>query len=156
MGALISIFSNQFKAPQGWSFEACCQWALYLMCKSLPYYLHLVHSHWPAGRQSCLMTGDGRSSLVIECRNSNPTILGSIPWWGRVKDGFSVPPSQHLCRLLCAWPPFVCKAHTQMCVHVKDPVAICRKRVGLKASGMDTQKHCTQEQTNQKSWVVPY
>ena len=27
-GALISIFPNQFKAPQGWSFGACCQWAL--------------------------------------------------------------------------------------------------------------------------------
>ena len=26
-GALISVFPNQFKAPQGRSFEACCQWA---------------------------------------------------------------------------------------------------------------------------------
>ena len=27
-GAFISIFPNKFKAPQGWSFETYCQWAL--------------------------------------------------------------------------------------------------------------------------------
>ena len=43
IGTFISIFPNQFKAPQGWIFEACCQWALYLMRKSLlPYYLYLL------------------------------------------------------------------------------------------------------------------
>ena len=27
--------------------------------------------------------------------------------------------------------------------HVKDPVSICRKRVGITAGGMETRKHCT-------------
>ena len=74
----------------------------------------------------------------------NPKTLGSIPWWGRVRHIFSVPPTQLLCRLVCAWPPFVCAARTQICVHVKDPISICRKRVGLTAGGMETRKHCTQ------------
>ena len=29
IGAFISIFPNQLKAPQGWNFEACCQWTLF-------------------------------------------------------------------------------------------------------------------------------
>ena len=29
-----------------------------------------------------------------------------------------------------------------MCAHVKDPISICRKRVGLTAGGMVTQKYC--------------
>ena len=82
----------------------------------------------------------------LESPNSNLKTLGSIPWRGRVRDNFSVPPSQLLCRLLCAYPPFVCTAHTQMCPHVKDPISMCRKRVGLTASDMETQKHCTQKE----------
>ena len=35
-------------------------------------------------------------------------------------------------------------ARTQICAHVKDPTSICCKRVGLTASDMETQKHCTQ------------
>ena len=49
----------------------------------------------------------------------------------------SVPPSQLVCR-------FVCTARTQMCAHVKDPISISRKRLGLTAGSMETRKHCTQ------------
>ena len=38
IGAFISIFPNQFKAPQGCSFDSC-----YLMCRSLPCCLHLLY-----------------------------------------------------------------------------------------------------------------
>ena len=37
------------------------------------------------------------------------------------------------------------KARTQMCAHVKDPIAICRKSVGLTDGGTETRTHCTQE-----------
>ena len=40
---------------------------------------------------------DGRRSS-----NANPKTLGSIPWRGRVSTSFSIPPSQLLCRLVCA------------------------------------------------------
>ena len=56
-------------------------------------------------------TGDGAQWLVSW--NSNPKTLGLIPWWGRVRDSFSIPLSQLLCRLVCAWPPFVYSARTQ-------------------------------------------
>ena len=72
-------------------------------------------------------------------------ILRSIPCRCRVRNSFSVPPIPLLCKLVCAWPPpppFVCTARTQMCAHVKDAVSICRKRVGLTADGMETQKLC--------------
>ena len=34
----------------------------------------------------------------------------------------------------------------QVCAHVKDPMSICRKRVGITAGGVqsETQKYCTQ------------
>ena len=35
-------------------------------------------------------------------------------------------------------------ARTQIYAHVKDPISICYKRLGLTAGGMKTQKHCTQ------------
>ena len=64
----------------------------------------------------------------LERQSCNPKTLGSIPWRRRVRDSEST--------LVCAWPPFVCTACTQMCVHVKDPISICRKRVGFTAGGM--------------------
>ena len=71
-----------------------------------------------------------------------------------VKDHlFSVHPSQLLCRLVCARHPFVCMGCTQLWVHVKDPISICRKRVGLTAGGTQTWIHCTQEQ---EIWVALY
>ena len=54
---------------------------------------------------------DGCQWLVR--RTSYPKTLGSIPWWGRVRGRFSIPPSQLLCRLVCAWPPFMCTARTR-------------------------------------------
>ena len=60
-------------------------------------------------------------------------------------DNFSVSPSQRLCRLVCAWQPFLCIARTQVCVHIKDSTSICCKKVSLTASGMETRKYCTQE-----------
>ena len=44
----------------------------------------------------------------------------------------------------CALSPFVCTARTQMCAHVKDPIPICRKWVGLTAGDIEKRKHCTQ------------
>ena len=69
---------------------------------------------------------------------------------------FSIPLSQLLCRLVCAQLPFVCMTRIQICVHVKDPISICHKRVGLIASGVEIQKHCTQGKRKKRSWVAPY
>ena len=77
----------------------------------------------------------------LEHRNSNPKTLGPIPWWGRVRTGFSIPPSQLLCRLVCAWPLFMCTTCTQICAHIKGSISICCKRAGPTAGGMETQKH---------------
>ena len=55
---------------------------------------------------------------------SNPKTLGSIPWRGKVRNSFSVPPSELLCTLARAWPPFVCTACIQICEYVKDPTSI--------------------------------
>ena len=46
---------------------------------------------------------------------------------------------------LCLTPLFVYTARTHICTHVKDPISICRKRVGLAACDIETRKHCTQE-----------
>ena len=98
--------------------------------------------------------GDLAQWLVHQ--NSNLKNLGLIPWRGKVCTSFYIPPSpsQLLCRLVCAWPPFVHATCTQIWIHVKDPIFICHKRVGLIliANGMDTRKQSTQE----KSWVAPY
>ena len=89
----------------------------------------------------------------LMCRDSNLSTLHSIPWWGRVRNIFFVPPSQLLCKLLCAWPPFVCAARTLICVHVKEPISICGKR----ASQLVIWKHKnTAHRKKQKSWVAPY
>ena len=49
----------------------------------------------------------GNVAQWLERRNSNPKTLGSIPRRGRVGGTFSVPPSQLLCRRVCAChPPF--------------------------------------------------
>ena len=48
----------------------------------------------------------------------------------------------------------MCTARTQIYTHVKDPISICYKRVGITANGVETQKHCTQGKGG--SWVVPY
>ena len=97
-------------------------------------------------------SGDVAQWLVR--RNSYPKTLGSIPWRGKGRGQFfSVPQSQHLCRLVCACPPpppppllRVYGTHPQICAHVKDFISICRKRVGLIDGGMETRKHCIQEE----------
>ena len=33
-------------------------------------------------------------------------------------------------------------ARTNICAHVKHPISICRKRIGLAAGGMATHKYC--------------
>ena len=77
----------------------------------------------------------------------------SEPWWGRVRKSFVIPPNQ--LRLVYAWPPpplFVCKARTQICAHVKDPISFCRKRISLTAGSMETSKHCTpRKKTEEKN-----
>ena len=42
----------------------------------------------------------------------------------RVRSGFSVPPSQLLCRLVCAWATFMCTARTQIWHTLKIPYYI--------------------------------
>ena len=44
-------------------------------------------------------------------------------------------------------PYFACTACTKICGHVKDPIFICCKRVGLTDSGMETRKLYTREKT---------
>ena len=38
-----------------------------------------------------------------------------------------------------------CTARIRMCAHVKDPISIWRKRLGLTAGGIKTRKHFTGE-----------
>ena len=71
-------------------------------------------SDWTA----VLQPGDGGRSSVVRALEFKSKTLGSIPWWGRVQGSFSIPLSQLLCRLVCAWPPFACMACTQICAHV--------------------------------------
>ena len=92
----------------------------------------------------------------MESQILNPKTLGSILWRVRVRDSFSVPPSQLLYRLVCAWPHFMCTTHTQICVHIKDPISICCTRVGLTAGGTKTQKRVLTEKKSKKVWVAPY
>ena len=63
--------------------------------------------------------------------------------WQRVGQYVFVPSSELLCKLVCVWPSFVCTARTQICSHVKSHVSICCKRVGIRAGGTETRKHCT-------------
>ena len=42
---------------------------------------------------------------------------------------------------VCLTPLRVYSTHQNICAHVKDPISICRKRVGLTAGGMKTRKH---------------
>ena len=55
----------------------------------------------------------------LESRISSPKTVGSIPWRSRVRNSFSVPPSQILCRLVCVWPPLpptLSARHASTCV----------------------------------------
>ena len=88
-------------------------------------------------RRFSLVQNRGCSSVVRESefKSEDP---GFDPMVGQGEEQvFCPPPSQLLCRLVCAWPPFVCTW--------KDPVSICRNRVGLTSCGMETRKHCTED-----------
>ena len=58
---------------------------------------------WVTTAKGQLLMGD--VAQWLERQTSNRKTLGSIPWLGRMRYSFSVPPSQLLCRLVCAWPP---------------------------------------------------
>ena len=64
-----------------------------------------------------------RGSLVkaLGCKSSGQ---GSIPGRDRVKDRFSVLPSQHSCRLVNTRLAFVRTTRTMIVAHVKDPMSI--------------------------------
>ena len=72
---------------------------------------------------------------------------------------FSIPcPSEstlvQTCLYLPPLPPS-CLQHTHnFCAHVKDPIFICRKRVGLTAGGMQDTKTRTTGKQKEKSWVA--
>ena len=88
-------------------------------------------------------------------RNSNPKTLGSIPWWGGVRDMFVCPSQTVLVQTcLCLTLPRVRTTRTHIYAHVKDPTSICRKSVGLTGGGMHTRKHCIQGKKT--SWIAPY
>ena len=73
-------------------------------------------------------------------QNSNPK-RGLIPWW----TVFLSLRVNSCADLFVPDPSFMCTARTQICAHVKNPISICRKRVGITAGGMETRKHCTQD-----------
>ena len=54
--------------------------------------------------------------------------------------------------------PFMSTARTQIGPHVKDPISICCKRVGLTTGGMETRKNYVLERfcVLLKSWVAPF
>ena len=84
----------------------------------------------------------------LESRSSNPKTLGSIRLG--VEQGEEqvcyVRPSQLFVQTsLCLTPLSSVRHSPKMCAHVKDPKSIYRKRVGLRAGGMETRKYCTQE-----------
>ena len=89
---------------------------------------------WPILLPTCLA---GDVAQWLETRKSNPKTQGSIPWWGKCEGHFFLCSSEST--LVCTrQASFVCTARTQMCAHVKDPIYICRKRVGLTAGGIET------------------
>ena len=122
---LCSVFDDALRVvwAMSWNTRACVLWM---------FQLHYRHYHRPMLDVVAIQEGN----------YSYPKTLGLIPWRGKVKNSFSVPPSRLLCRLICAGPLFVCTACNQICVYVTDPVSVCRKRVGLTACGMLTQKYC--------------
>ena len=85
-----------------------------------------------------------RSSVVSEW---NP---GFDPLEGQGEAQIFCPSESTLVQpCLCLNPLRVC-ARTQICAHVKDPISTCRKKVGLTAGGIKTQKHCTQGKKTKK------
>ena len=99
----------------------------------------------------------GRTSVVreLEFKSVDP---GFDPLAGQGGVQFFWPASESTLVQTCFVPdpPFVCTARIKTCAHVKDPILICRKRVGLKAVGIETRKHCTQEKQKKKKKLQYY
>ena len=75
-------------------------------------------------------------SSVVAHQTSNPKTVCSVPWWGRVRNSFSVSPESTLVQTYLCLTLYMCTAHTEMCAHIKDPLSICCRRVGHTTSGM--------------------
>ena len=85
----------------------------------------------------------GDVAQELERRTSNLKALGSILWQC---EGHIFCPCESILEqtCLCRTPtPPSLPSCTQMCAYVKDPIAMCCKRLGLTADGLITQKHCT-------------
>ena len=68
-------------------------------------------------------------------------------------DSCSITPRQLLCRRVCAsWPTCMCTARTQSRAHIKDPISIYRKSVGLSSV---VWKHENTAHRKKRSWVSP-
>ena len=84
-----------------------------------------------------LYVGTGGRSSVVRASEFKSEDSGFDPLaGGMVRKSVSVPSGQLLRRLVCAWPPFVCKVRTQICTHAKDLISMCRKR----ADGQGSQR----------------
>ena len=81
-----------------------------------------------------LMCPDGGRSSVVRTSEFKPEEPGFDPLAGQTAS-FSIPPCQLVQTHLCLIP---------LCVYGKDLISICRKRGGLTAGDMESQKHCTQ------------
>ena len=92
----------------------------------------------------------------LERRNSNTKTLDLIPWRGRVKGSFFLSLRVNSCAdLFVPNAPFARTARTQICAHVKDPLSISRKRVGLTTAVMVTQKQCIYTRlVSNSNWVA--
>ena len=86
---------------------------------------------------SCHM--GGRSSVVraSEFKSEDP---GFDPLAGQDNDQFFCPSESTLVQTCLCLNPHRVRHTPKFCVHIQDPIAICRKRVGLTAGGMVTQK----------------
>ena len=78
-----------------------------------------------------------------ELKSEDP---GFDPLVGQGEEQFLCPAESPLVQTcLCLTPLCVYGTiRTQICERVKDPISICRKRVGLTAGGMETRRQCTQ------------
>ena len=86
----------------------------------------------------------GRSSVVRESefKSEDPMFYPQVGERGGEAVFLSLRVNSYAQTRLCLTPPFECTARTQICARVKDPIYICRKRVGLAADGIGTQKYC--------------
>ena len=80
-------------------------------------------------------------------RNSNPKILPVFDPLAEQGEGQLFCPSVSTLVQTCLYLNRIreqATARTHICADVKDPIPICRKRVGLTDGRLKTPKHCTQ------------